>query len=282
MKGDKPIFFDNREYETEYVEALKAHGFQGTRMDFRWFNVKAGEMDLGIAVGDLAVGDRSGVIEVKTKEDLIGSFRSGRLAWQIWYAWILKQLGYVDGTAVLIRHIDRPFHDEHAIKSWRSARQLLAHRSKRYGFQTLIAEDAEDTCEMAMSYFRECSAPKAIEMPAPYIPGYLFNWPFAVQVLSLVPGIADEETGRRGPGIGIELAKQIVAAKDLYGMIVDTHDMDEDSYVSNYNDLYAFGGKEGKRLRAIYRSFKEIPAMPDEDTIKNFFYMEPWRRDGLK
>jgi ERCC4-type nuclease len=262
---------DPRESDRAYTGAMDAAGWQKHQLDFYFFcgaALPARYLNLEIPVGDITTLDRAGVLEAKTKEDLVGSFRTGRLAWQLWYLYVLRIAHFVRAAGVIVRESQRFMNEHVRPEMWLAARQFLFARAHEYGLEVLWAEEPEDVVKVSESWMRHVREYTNHAPPAPYIPATVFDWPFAVQVLCLIPGI------------GLELAKQLASKKDLYGMIVDTHDMGEDAFVIAYNDIYNFGGKEGKRLRSIHKSFMQIPAFPPEDTNTNTFQMQGERHVG--
>ncbi|MEX2715463.1 MAG: hypothetical protein Q6370_004085, partial [Candidatus Sigynarchaeota archaeon] len=133
--------------------------------------------------------------------------------------------------------------------------------SVRYGFTVLLAEDPADVVEIAKSFMREHVEPKRVEMPPPLIKKELLDWDFGIQCLCMVPGVY------------IELAKQLMEIKTFWDIAIDAHEMDADAFCAAYSYIFNFGGKENKRLRAIWQSFNDIKLYKKID-FENVFKMK--------
>lgn len=247
MKSAEPrLVYDPREYEPAYVSALEMSGGTSARLDFSYFGALTELPDhQHVPVGDITDEVKSGVIEVKTKADLASSMTSGRLSWAIWHMKLLVLAGKVNAFAVLIRDINAGMH-ENARGSYLIARRALARWQQRFGFSVLISEDVDDTIEIAKSFLRECREPKVPVIPEPIIKKEYLDYNITVKALMLIKGI------------GVELAIQLAQKYTLWDIIVDAHEMDVDALCAQYSQDFNFGGKENKRLRAIWEAFHDM------------------------
>lgn len=245
-KPDPRLVYDPREYEPAYVSALEMSGGYSARLDFSFFGALTELPEhASIPVVDITDEVHSGGIEVKTKGDLAGSMASGRLLWAIWHMKLLVLAGKIKAFAIMIRDINGYLH-ENAKASYLIARRALAKWQQRFGFSVLVAEDPEDAVEMAKSFLRECREPKPMAVPEPMIKKEYLDYNITVKALMMIRGI------------GVELSIQLAQKHTLWDIIVDAHEMDVEAFCAQYAEEYNFGGKENKRLRAIWETFHDM------------------------
>jgi hypothetical protein len=257
MKAEPRGFADYREYEPAYKQSLSTAGFETASLNFGFFHVLTELPDHeDIPVADIAWPGLC-AIEVKTRSDMAGSVASGRMEWAIWNMKILEFAGVTQGSGVIIRNCHKPLHPD-AVPSWEIAQSAMAKWPKRYGVTLLPPADGPaDVARIAKSFMREYHEPKDAAMPPPIIPAWAMEWPFAVRVYAMIEGLLDDTTGKRGPGIGAELAKKIAASVSFKGITEDAHNMDVDAFCDAWKHRHGFGGRENVRLRALHRSLND-------------------------
>ena len=255
---------DPREYDPGYVRDLGGCA-EFARLTLRWYGAI---VETDHPAGDITDREHAGAIEVKTKEDLVGSFIDGRLVWQLYYRVLLRDAGLVENVAVLVRGMDKPLSRHVNPGMYLSARQFLFSRALKHGFPVLFAEGPLDTVLVAKSFLGKChelrdNGPQPFVMPAPVIPDAVLEQPFPVRVLCGIKGW------------GLELSKRILAATSFKGIVADAHDMDEDAFAEAYKERYSFGGKENKRLRALWKAFNDETLVVPPVVEEGVFIMKP-------
>ena len=230
------------EPDTNYLAVLDKAGTRAT-LNFGWYHALTELERLQLtAVSDISFADRCVAGEVKTPGDLATSFRDGRLFESNWHMHLLREYGAIQDYCFVIRNIQQEI-NEKAEYAFTSACEWLARDEDRYDFKLFIARHDEDVIRVMKSFAREHRDPKPRSMPAPVIKKELLEWPFAIQSLCMIPGI------------GIELAKQLMARKSYWEIFIDAHEMTGTNFIVNYSDLFNFGGKDHVRLSAIWTAF---------------------------
>jgi hypothetical protein len=239
-KPEPAMYFSTVSEKQDYKLAMVQAGAIPATLNFGWYDAFT-KLDgySTKAFSDISFEDRRVAIEVKTPSDLASSFNDGRLAQFVWHAYLLKQIGIIQGFAITLRSFAEPIHED-ATRTFLSAEEWLARNETRYGVQLLLARTVNEVPEVAKSFMREYFAPKPRTVPPPVIDAKLLEWPFGIQVLCMIPNIY------------IELAKQILSKVRFWSLFWDAHEMELEAFCDQYKQFRNFGGKKNVRLTDIW------------------------------